>query len=497
MSDWSGDPIDVQDPAFWQPFTTLAEWARSRGATTLADVLALQADLSALPDDIAAAWRQLAATPIAAPSETNSDPGDVQDPRFWQPFNTLAEWARSRGATTLADVLALTDTLPDIPDEIAEAWQQLATTPIASVPQPPTREERLEDIAATYATAFGRAGITVYQLQERPRRVFTARVLALPADATDPSQARPQPTLEELGQEYGVTRERIRQIEKGAKEDLRSRLAQDRDVAAMVDVVSKVLGVAIPLDSLNKVPEIADAVVHTGDAYLDRLRAIGLRTIIWLAEFKMARDGWAFLDGHAPDSLRKELSKLATERGSLDVDEAREELVRQGVVPLATDRLLQDGLPGLRRFDDTYFPRGNSTIDKAELLLDSLCRPVALDEIRRLLGHSAAPRGLRIRLNQDKRFMRTGQRRSSNPTYILRRWRLEELRLLAVERGGLEVDEAREELVALGVAPATGESLLQHNPPGLKRFGDTFLPWGLVTPSCRGAIRSQTKPSRF
>ena len=254
-----------------------------------------------------------------------------------------------------------------------------------------------------------------------------ARVLGMPDDTPEPAgekqrtrTARLGPTLEALGVAYGVTRERIRQIQARTERRVRVRLEREQALDWVVGAVRSLLGVSFPLGALGLVPELASVATPTGDPKLDTDRDTALRALLWFAGFDLTSGGWATRAGRTPESLVQELTFLGVERGSLGSDEAREALVAQGVVTPAVEVLLRQDPPGLRRFGDTYLPWGVSLTDKAVTILRWFQRPATAEEILQEIGQEASLRGFTDRLFGDDRFVRT-----SKATFALREWGLE------------------------------------------------------------------------
>ena len=338
---------------------------------------------------------------------------DVDNPRFWQSLHLLLEWGRSRrSAVTVGDLLTLPGEIGDMPEDVAAAWEQLATMPIETVPW--------GSPDALTAEVARRVTATVAQLGDRERHVFRARTLKMSEGAPELKPVHRSPTLEMLGATYGITRERVRQIQVRTEARVRNLLGTERSVRWLVTDVPTALGVAFPLDRLGAVPEFAPMVIPTGNAQIDENRGVAWRTVLWLANFSLTRDGWAVRGGQTPESLVLEVTSLGVERGSLSSDEAREALVAQGVVSSVVEVLLQQDPPGLRLFGDAYLPWGASLTDKAETILRWLHRPATTEEILEYADQQAVRRGLAQRLNEDDRFVKTGR-----STYGLRSWGME------------------------------------------------------------------------
>ena len=350
------------------------------------------------------------------------DPIDVHDPRFWEPLYRLTEWAQAhRNATTLGDLLTLQDDLGELPEDVASAWAEVAATPIAAPML--QREGSRTDTRMQGATRAIRALLA--SLTERNRHIFLARALQMPDGTPEPPRQRnraprARPTLGALGQRYGITRERIRQIQQKTETETRRTLDAEPSVQWLLTGLRAALGVAFPLAALGEVPEMAALFTQSGQETSEESEAVW-RTAFWLAGFSFAKDGWAVRHDTTPDLLRAGLQALAQLEGMLAYDDARAELAAAGVVPRAAAALLREELPGLRLFDDTFLPWGSSLTDKAETLLRWRHQPATDSDLFDLIGEEHSARGFRQRLNDDPRFVKTGK-----STFGLRAWGMEE-----------------------------------------------------------------------
>ena len=360
---------------------------------------------------------------------TPPDPVDAHDPAFWQPLHQLAAWAReTANAQNLADVLSLNPALPPLPEDIAEAWDQLANTAIHPVPGlvgEPAQRIEVQLIAAIEA-----ADGALSRLSPRGSHAFRSRVLGMPDDTPEPAQTgsrnRPSklgPTLQALGDHYGVTRERIRQIEAKAIRRVDRALREDLQIGSFPTAIQQALGAAFPLDALHTVPELSLMLEYIHASEFDRDEA-PIRTLVWFAGYEFTKEGWAIQAGSetSEESALQSLVDLVSDDGALHRDEARDTLLGMGLVPLVADRLLETDPPGTRLFEESYLPWGSSQTDKAETILRWLHRPATAEELLEFVGlDKSALRSFANRLADTPRFMRTGK-----STYGLREWDMEE-----------------------------------------------------------------------
>ena len=342
------------------------------------------------------------------------DPIDVQDPDFWGPLHHLAEWAAAqRGARSLGDILRLRDDLGAIPPDIEEAWARVAAAPVA---EPPPEQ-------GTGAVSLRMIVEALAGLDARARRIFRARTLGMEDDTPEPQGADTRrrrkgiparaPTLEALGQRYGVTRERIRQIQQKTARRLRGTLMANRESGWLMADLRTALGVAFPLERFRDHPFLGGLLGAEEEVW---------RTALWLAGYAAPEEGWIAQEGVAPEALRERVRQAAWDGGGLGHREAVAMLAAAGMLPAAAEALLEPPPQGLKRFGDEFLPWKPSLTDKAEALLRWLHRPATDAELFGLIDEERNPRGFRNRLTDDARFART----KDGAAFVLREWGLEE-----------------------------------------------------------------------
>ena len=274
------------------------------------------------------------------------------------------------------------------------------------------------------------------QLERRDRHVFAARTLHLRRDAAGrPSQAPGGPfTLEALGRVYGVTRERVRQLQRRTERRLRRELDESPAARELAAALRDGLGVAYPLDALRQAPELAAMAPPHAPMDNDE-RAELWRASIWYAgftialkRFEPADGGWALREGVTPHDLLDGLRERATATGRLALRDARAALAAASVSPAVVSALLDETPNGMKRFGETFLPWPPSLTDKAEVILRWLGRPASDVELFDLIEESRSRRGFRNRLTEDQRFMRTDR-----SVFALRDWGLEKYRGISDE----------------------------------------------------------------
>jgi Sigma-70, region 4 len=150
-------------------------------------------------------------------------------------LRTLASWYATLG---LPDRALLGDVVPPFsPPEVVKARQKLELIAACDVLTPEQTELDAAVILQRRVSALG----------ERIRRVLANRLFA----------DRPV-TLDELGQDLGLTRERVRQIEGKARAEMVAELEPGKPLGAVSAAIRELVGVVLPLDDLlSLVPALA------------------------------------------------------------------------------------------------------------------------------------------------------------------------------------------------------------------------------------------------
>lgn len=287
----------------------------------------------------------------------------------------------------------------------------------------------MQRCAAVSAQATRAIRAVLDQLEPRDRHIFAVRTLRLRRDARGrPSRTADGPsTLEAIGQVYGITRERVRQLQRRTERRVRRQLEDDPAARALAAALPARLGVAFPLAGLAEVPELAD-LDAPGLGLTAEERAELWRTAVWSAGFSLAvkradapGDGWALREGVTPDALLGILRERAASTGRLALRDARATLATASVSSSVAAALLDETPEGMKRFGETFLPWPPSLTDKAEVILRWLGRPASDEEIFRLIDEPRSHRGFRNRLTEDRRFVRTDR-----SVFALRSWGMQE-----------------------------------------------------------------------
>lgn len=188
--------------------------------------------------------------------------------------------------------------------------------------------------------------------------------------------SRDRPTLDALGQERGITRERIRQKVAKDTKAIRSYLASDsyRPLRWTVDQLRDDLGLMVPADS---------AVV---ESWHDRLGEVHFEILRWLAGY-IHREGWLQRGKRAVADLVEAVEAmvgdewlLSRETLSIDCD------VEVGGGPETLARFLVES-GAWREIGDGWMVRWDGPLQtKAERVLRLTCRPMTPAELVEAIG---------------------------------------------------------------------------------------------------------------
>lgn len=305
----------------------------------------------------------------------------------------------------------------------AVAWNELGALPLDDLIDPPGG---IED-----------AWQALLSFDERERLVLEARTFAIGRRVT----------LGELGEKLAVSRERVRQIEKGAREQFEERLASELGCARILHLAARLrreLGSVAPDENVQAV--LREALPGRNDSALRRAVLLNLA-----GPYRFTEGFW------------QRASELADLRAGL-VQRSDEPLTEADL-----DRLLEEAgvvqehrascvaaLP-VHRFDERVLVWSGSLADKAARILRVHGEPMSREELHNAVGADVNTRSLLLQVQDDERF-----RRMSPDSYGLAEWGGEEYTTIADEieqaierRGGRAfLDELVDELVDLfGVSP--------------------------------------------
>jgi transcriptional regulator with XRE-family HTH domain len=361
--------------------------------------------------------------------------------------DTWAELAAHSAATLAAWPNAGPKVLTEIVATALEAWLRAGAeaAPDASAAAAHAAEQQQPRAAGPLdADAdLEQAWCALLDFNQRALRILAARSFAL---------AEPL-TLAELGEQLGVTRERIRQIERDRREDLEVRAARARECAPIAQLAAQLrqrLGALAPADA-------ADAALR--EAVPDGARDAELRrgVLLALAGPYRLHDGFRQLGCELA-----QLKEAIAARAEAPWSEAELELLldQAGVVAQQRPACLA-ALP-LHRVEGRLLTWTGSLADKACRVLRVHGAPMSRDELQRAIGPDVNLRSLLGQVQEDARLRRLGR-----DSYGLAEWGGEAYTTIADElaqaierRGGrAPLDELVEELVErFGVSPQSVRS---------------------------------------
>lgn len=232
-------------------------------------------------------------------------------------------------------------------------------------------------------------------------------------------------TLDDIGQEYGVTRERIRQLERGLRQDLEQPEAEDgwRAVGWAAHRLAMAVGAWARLKDVPDLEPWRDA---------DRLVTV-------LAGLEVDEDEEVVLREGLVLPRMDDLDYLEPEGEVLDLDVSRDRLSAMGVYDDQVGNAFAS--IGLRQIAGTWVRGSHSLVDQAVAILAVVGEPMTADELTRRIG-SASVRSLRQRLQTDPRVQRVSRTKVG-----LRSWGMPEytsvaelmLTVIAEEGGSMSV----------------------------------------------------------
>lgn len=219
-------------------------------------------------------------------------------------------------------------------------------------------------------------------------------------------------TLNEMGNEYGVTRELIRQQQKTAAQKLRSLLEtqQGASVRAHVDLVHRFAGSAFPSDNcpylIEQINRVSDEPLTTTDSYH--------LFVLWAAGYtydKVSR-WWKLPEfENAVRTIKTDVGHVLTPTQTLSQTLHHNYPIRGRYLA----RFLQEVI-GLKEGPIGWFDPSTPSVDRAIAVLRFHETPLTIDELETHVGHLARD----FMLNDDR------VHRSTRTRIALREWELPE-----------------------------------------------------------------------
>lgn len=289
-----------------------------------------------------------------------------------------AAWWFARGrARTLGDIFATGMDDGGMPDEVADAIAALREVDISDLA--PRAVERLDPLFPLLDALDA--------VEERSHRTLIVRLPHHP----DP------PTLEALGEEFGLTRERVRQLEKKALDTLRGRAQDDPRLGDLVAAAADSVGPGVPLSGA------VDAVAHIAPSLRHREDANDLAVLLLSISGAYTRHGnWLFNETGAnwlrETRTHQEEEEFVT-REFFEADASAVGFAPEHMTDLRTEL-------GLEVLKDALIPRSAGIVQRARVVLTHAGHPLGPDEIFERLGVDRSPVSVRNALTGSDRIAR-------------------------------------------------------------------------------------------
>jgi hypothetical protein len=412
LSGGSSPPV-LSDLGRYSPAAIL-EW-RNAGLTTLEDLVTVLVEVlirRSLPKngDLGSGQGEGGLSGVASgePGQrrTSSEHGESVLSIRGDDLRLVGRWLSASGSgSSLGEALALEGADSNaIPDNVAKAIRSI-------------RELDLVEAAGGQPSAAALLEALRLKLGDREWRVFEQRNLSTE-----------RPTLEKVGKELGVTRERARQIEADAKRSIREALkaTEFEPLGWIATAFAARLGVAVRSDS-RLLKTSASLVLGK------RWKPVDLEMLLWLAGPYSRQEGWL---------VTTPLSDLeATMLDLADADGIFQESPCDLLAGLGVSQAEAEGalsvMPHVARRLGRDVRWNGTVLDKALCVLSIAGKPLAGAEIARIIDEGYNVSSLKDRMRCDSRFVRSGR-----DSYGLAVWGLDEY-------SGI-VDEIEERLRAAG-----------------------------------------------
>ncbi|SIJ89622.1 RNA polymerase factor sigma-32 [Mycobacteroides abscessus subsp. bolletii] len=360
------------------------------GAGTADAILQALADVST--STATPAIRASAQTPLgadAASAALSNPPGWVNS--LVEDLTNIATWYSTIGSVDQPLIGGASQ--PGMPDEIVKARQRVEALRVSDLL---SEQETERDIAALFDDALS-------VLDARASEVLEARLFA-----DDP------PTLDQLGQKYNVTRERIRQIEGKARGTMMTVISEEGPLAMAAQSTRDLIGTIRSLDDLlEMIPALAKEV--------ERVRQPAWRVLDRLDDAYEIEDGWCVVPtmSTAMEFTRTQLAERANQYGVIRLDEL--ELVESRYpdqAPAVTASWLTHC--GFVVSGEYVLTRTSSVGDYAAAVLFLEGSPLSSQEIVDRFVVDRSARSLGNSLSADERFDRVDRDR-----WALKEWEIE------------------------------------------------------------------------
>lgn len=251
---------------------------------------------------------------------------------------------------------------------------------------------------------------------------------------------RPSRTLADLGSTYGVSRERVRQIERWLIRKAREAVPYDEHFARLAEMLGAHCGVAVPAadEALDDIFALAARVLQGERDWGPRERRCARALLRHEVLPKVSWNGWRVIKTSLPKSSRAALLALQQPNGLIRIEDAKATLLKEGVA-IQYCREWIDALRMFREVDGGWLHSRKGLGSKAFAYLRYLQRPMSIEELVNWTG-ATNERSLRnvlyshpdiIRVNNKPEFVWSG-----TPGYEKYEGIIEELKKDIRRRGG-------------------------------------------------------------
>ena len=369
---------------------TIGDFQNS-GATTVRDVLRAAIELGAI-----AALGARAELIDAASTREETSAWELLKSPFEMSIQNLARWAlQETGSLTIGEAIdSVSDGLS--PPDIAMILTDIRSSPLEAHALP------FDPSAMVLSTVLGELG-------EFDQRVILKRILC-----------EAPPTLEELGREIGVTRERVRQIQVRAEERFRTILGTEacRPIAWRAHSLRNTLGSCAPMSH----PLVIEALGHAVRGEQEHSDAFRVLLLQEGGPFNVEN---GFLTTFRLKELAKSLEEIADEFGVIDLSEALALMSARGIRKEFIEAIIQQS-GHFRLWDQSLLVWSGSGVEKAVTMLSLRGSPATIEEIIEDIGENYSDRSLQSRISEDPRVTRVNRHQ-----FALREWGYEEYSTIA------------------------------------------------------------------
>jgi sigma-70-like protein len=312
----------------------------------------------------------------------------------------LGAWGSREGQMLqLKELLQLTVPIETLPSDLRDLWNDFSRINPRSLAGEGLAGTLLEELIEELLGG----------LDDAEKMVYERRVLRVTVYYT--------PTLEELGQVLGVTREWVRQVQANAEDAIQSLLASQRFRPLLwraADLRAS-LGTAAPLGGEESAAVLDRCLRDVSPDSCLLVRGV----LLHLAGPYRYRDGWLELS-ISPDLAATALVAMADTYGLLPLAAAYDWLTAEGVRPAFHDAWLERS-GRFRRIGSTLVVWSGSVVDKSVAILALRGKPADAETLVAEIGEGHSPRTAQNGFLADPRLVRVGR-----SEWGLRSWNLEE-----------------------------------------------------------------------